>query len=65
MYVAMHFPLTKLTSLGLVVTWNCIIEVPKVFRLYGTNKKINIKPLYADSLLVSKTGLIKDIIPWH
>lgn len=28
-------------------------------------KKININPIYEDSLLVSKTGLIKDIMPWH
>lgn len=66
MYVAIHFTLTKWTSLGLMEKWKSVMEVLKVFRLCVTSEKnISINPIYADSVLVSKTDLTTDIVPGH
>lgn len=67
MYVAIHFTLTKWTSLGLTEKWKSIDGGPEgFFRLCGTSEKvISINPVYADPLLVSKADLIKDIVPGH
>lgn len=68
MYVAIHFPLTKWASLGLTEKWKSINRGPEGFSdCVVLVKKIPvlINPIYADSLLVSKTDLITDIVPGH
>lgn len=66
MYVAIHSTLTKWTSFGSYGEMEEIMEVLKVFRLCGTSEKnTSINPIYADSVLVSKTDLTTDIVPGH